>query len=94
MTDACQPLYRPSLTHPFIIPPLPRICAQLHSIAAYYPEKPTESEQGLARSLMQSIAAFYPCGYCRKDFQKSIASDPPKCVTLHPTAGWDVCLLV
>lgn len=51
---------------------------QLHSTAAYYPEAPTAEEQGLARALIQSVAAFYPCGYCRKDFQKSVKADPPR----------------
>lgn len=55
--------------------------AQLHSTAAYYPEAPTAEEQGLARALIQSVAAFYPCGYCRKDFQKSVKADPPMYVT-------------
>ena len=60
---------------------------QLHSTAAYYPERPTPEEQGLARSLIQSVAAFYPCGYCRKDFAASVQTDPPKCVGVRVGFG-------
>ncbi len=38
----------------------------------------------------QGIAAFYPCTYCRKDFQDCIKADPPKVESRQAFSVW-VC---
>lgn len=35
-------------------------------------DAPTKEEQSLAEGLIKGIAAFYPCSYCRKDFQECV----------------------
>ena len=50
----------------------------LHTIAAYYPEKPTAAEQESVRQLFLALAQFYPCEVCAEDFRESIAASPPR----------------
>ena len=52
----------------------------LHTLAAYYPEQPTEQDQTSARQLMVGLANLYPCEICRQDFIDSVAARPPRCV--------------
>mmetsp|Transcript_20454 Transcript_20454/g.30949 ORF Transcript_20454/g.30949 Transcript_20454/m.30949 type:complete len:187 (+) Transcript_20454:201-761(+) len=49
----------------------------LHTMAAYYPDQPSDVEQQMAQSFISSLAAFYPCSWCAKDFQKKIVQFPP-----------------
>lgn len=44
----------------------------LHTMAAYYPELPTDNEKTLMKNFIQSFAYFYPCKVCSKDFQNDI----------------------
>jgi FAD-linked sulfhydryl oxidase len=50
----------------------------LHTIAAYYPEQPTLTEQEGVRQLFLALAQFYPCEVCAEDFRDSIAENPPR----------------
>lgn len=50
----------------------------LHSIAANYPEHPTEQQMNQMRALIEAISIFYPCIHCAVDFQKSIKQSPPR----------------
>lgn len=38
----------------------------LHSVAAYYPKRPTPRQQDLMRGMMEGLAEFYPCEVCRE----------------------------
>lgn len=38
----------------------------LHSVAAGYPESPSERQQGLMRGMVEGLAEFYPCEVCRE----------------------------
>ncbi|CAN0190882.1 unnamed protein product [Pylaiella littoralis] len=49
----------------------------IHTTAAHYPEEPSKETQNHARALMASLAALYPCTYCRKDFEKELRKQPP-----------------
>eukprot|EP00903_Cladosiphon_okamuranus_P006194 g6091.t1 len=49
----------------------------IHTTAAHYPDIPSEETQNHARALMTSLAALYPCTYCRKDFKEEIRKQPP-----------------
>ena len=44
----------------------------LHTMAAYYPMKPTENEKNLIKNLIESFAYFYPCKVCSSSFQRDI----------------------
>lgn len=50
----------------------------LHTIAAYYPEEPTEEQQNAASQFFQALAILYPCRHCAEDFQENITLFPPK----------------
>lgn len=51
---------------------------QLHSIAAYYPDNPTEEEKQYALDFLNGFAHLYPCKACREHLQKSMKKYPPK----------------
>ena len=42
----------------------------LHTMAAYYPEKPSEKQQKEARDFFTLFSHFYPCEICAQDLQK------------------------
>eukprot|EP00540_Astrosyne_radiata_P022180 CAMPEP_0116859128 /NCGR_PEP_ID=MMETSP0418-20121206/21607_1 /TAXON_ID=1158023 /ORGANISM="Astrosyne radiata, Strain 13vi08-1A" /LENGTH=128 /DNA_ID=CAMNT_0004493229 /DNA_START=12 /DNA_END=398 /DNA_ORIENTATION=- len=48
----------------------------LHSMAAWYPEKPTHQEKKLMTNFMSALARFYPCPWCARDFQKNLGEKP------------------
>ncbi|KAK8816434.1 hypothetical protein WA556_001379, partial [Blastocystis sp. ATCC 50177/Nand II] len=50
----------------------------LHSIAAYYPDNPSEEDKKYAREFLESFAHLYPCKTCRAHLQKSMQKYPPK----------------
>ena len=41
----------------------------LHSLAAYYPEKPNRAEQDAARGVIDALRLLYPCMHCRERLQ-------------------------
>ena len=44
----------------------------LHTMAAYYPEKPSDSQKGMMKQFITSFAEFYPCKTCSSHFKKDI----------------------
>lgn len=58
--------------------------SQLHLIASQYPESPTEETKRHAVGLIEGLAWFYPCAYCREDFREAIRQIPPRCVACNP----------
>ncbi|KAI9256187.1 FAD-linked sulfhydryl oxidase ALR-like protein [Sporodiniella umbellata] len=48
----------------------------LHTMAAYYPERPSPSQQDSMRNFFQSFSENYPCWFCKNDFQKDIIEEP------------------
>lgn len=44
----------------------------LHTMAATYPEQPSRSQQTLMRNIIDGLAEFYPCSYCRSHFQLQV----------------------
>uniref|UniRef100_A0A914XBT9 Sulfhydryl oxidase n=1 Tax=Plectus sambesii TaxID=2011161 RepID=A0A914XBT9_9BILA len=49
----------------------------LHTMAAAYPEKPTENDRKGVVSFMNLLSNMYPCEYCAKDLRQDLAKDPP-----------------
>ncbi|KAI8622314.1 ERV/ALR sulfhydryl oxidase domain-containing protein [Chytriomyces sp. MP71] len=60
----------------------------LHTMAAYYPENPTESEQKNASTFMRSFAKLYPCSYCADHLQHEIKKNPPKVSSANEFSLW------
>lgn len=50
----------------------------LHTMAANYPDHPTEEQQRRMREFFEALALFYPCIHCAGDFQTSIKNSPPR----------------
>ncbi|XP_049874680.1 FAD-linked sulfhydryl oxidase ALR [Pectinophora gossypiella] len=60
----------------------------LHSMAGYYPDKPTKSQAEDMSKFFQIFAQFYPCEPCALDFQEDIKKNPPKTKTQAELANW------
>lgn len=50
----------------------------LHTMAANYPDGPTQEQQRRMREFIEALALFYPCVHCAADFQQSIKNAPPR----------------
>ena len=48
----------------------------LHSMAAWYPDIPTEEQQNRMKNFYTTLAEFYPCTFCAKDFEEQIEISP------------------
>ena len=59
----------------------------LHTWAAYYPEEPTRSQQSLARSMVEGLAEFYPCHFCRAHLQEQVCARRTSCLARHVQHG-------
>ncbi|CAF4864539.1 FAD-linked sulfhydryl oxidase ALR [Pieris napi] len=60
----------------------------LHTMASYYPEKPTKSEAEKMVQFFNIFSQFYPCEPCALDFQDDIKKHPPKTKTREELAKW------
>lgn len=60
----------------------------LHTMAAYYPERPTAADQDAMRAFLEGLARFYPCTHCRKAFQKDIRKLPPRLGSREEFSVW------
>jgi len=64
----------------------------LHSVAAYYPEKPTKKQQKDMQSFLRIFSEFYPCKPCAKYLVKELKEHPPQVETKSALSVW-VCQL-
>ena len=60
----------------------------LHTMAAYYPEAPTESEQTYMAGFIDGLAKFYPCSTCAHHLQDEIVKYPPKLKSNVELSDW------
>uniref|UniRef100_T1J897 Sulfhydryl oxidase n=1 Tax=Strigamia maritima TaxID=126957 RepID=T1J897_STRMM len=60
----------------------------LHTMAAYFPDKPTECEQESMEKFMQLFARFYPCSQCTEDLKAEIKKNPPDVTNGCEFAQW------
>lgn len=60
----------------------------LHSMAAWYPDVPSSTEQMSMTQFLNAFADFYPCSYCAKDFRENIATIPPRVETRKSLSLW------
>ncbi|CAH1398398.1 unnamed protein product [Nezara viridula] len=60
----------------------------LHSMAAYFPENPTEIEREEIACMFHIIAKYYPCNICAKDFQEDIKAMPPETESGEKLSQW------
>jgi mitochondrial FAD-linked sulfhydryl oxidase len=50
----------------------------IHTIAANYPDEPTEIDKDNVKKFFQTLSYLYPCPHCAEDFQKAVTSKPPE----------------
>ncbi|KAG8236829.1 hypothetical protein J437_LFUL017286 [Ladona fulva] len=62
--------------------------AVLHTIAAKYPEKPTETQKDDMKKFISLFSRFYPCEYCAKDFRQDLAEAPPRTESYREFSQW------
>ncbi|KAG0355219.1 hypothetical protein BG005_005855 [Podila minutissima] len=62
----------------------------LHTMTAYYPDKPSAMEQSTMKSLLSSFSQFYPCGHCAEHLRQEMKVSPPK-VESRKELSWWMC---
>ena len=50
----------------------------LHTMAAYYPDKPNDTDKKEMTNFINSFGRFYPCKTCASDFRDDLEYFPPK----------------
>ncbi|KAL3315713.1 hypothetical protein Ciccas_005655 [Cichlidogyrus casuarinus] len=60
----------------------------LHSMAAYYPDSPTEQQKSGMYAFLKQFAEFYPCHHCSKDLKTNMVKIPPKLDSRMDLSGW------
>ncbi|KAF7729523.1 hypothetical protein EC973_004197 [Apophysomyces ossiformis] len=60
----------------------------LHTMAAYYPEKPAPKEKESITRFFEAFAQQYPCWFCKDDFQKAVAKDPINADSRDTLSQW------
>lgn len=61
---------------------------QLHTVAATFPETPSQREKDAAQGLVHALTVLYPCNECRGDFETAVAAHPLKCDTRRDFVLW------
>ncbi|CDK25896.1 unnamed protein product [Kuraishia capsulata CBS 1993] len=60
----------------------------LHSIAATYPETPSQEQQSDLKSFVNIFSRIYPCWFCAGDFREYIKREEPKVKTQEEFGKW------
>lgn len=60
----------------------------LHSIAATYPEKPSDTKQRDLKQFLKLFGTFYPCWFCADDFNEYMVKKEPVVKTQEDFGRW------
>jgi FAD-linked sulfhydryl oxidase len=60
----------------------------LHSVAAYYPENPTDQHKQDALNLINSLPRLYPCAPCAEDLSVDLPQHPPQVDNSKQFSEW------
>jgi len=62
--------------------------AHLHTMAAYYPDRPSQQQQKDMAEMMQQLMRFYPCGYCSERSVEELERNPPQVASQRDLSRW------
>ncbi|KAI4471587.1 alr/erv [Holotrichia oblita] len=60
----------------------------LHTMAAKYPQHPTEAQKRDMSCFFTLLSKFYPCETCAADLRKDLKDDPPKTESQEALSQW------
>ncbi|KAI1278768.1 FAD-linked sulfhydryl oxidase ALR [Halotydeus destructor] len=60
----------------------------LHTIAAYYPAKPTLDQQNDMKSFFSIFSRIYPCEECATDMREDLKAEPPQTKSRQELSQW------
>ena len=60
----------------------------LHTMAAYFPARPTPSQSQAAVGLIRAVGMLYPCRHCAEDFERALEDHPPKADSREDLSVW------
>lgn len=60
----------------------------LHTMAAYYPERPTAEQQERMSRFIHIFSEFYPCAPCAAHLRRELGKNPPQAGSRHELSQW------
>jgi len=60
----------------------------LHSLAAYYPDNPTQQHKQDAVNIINGLSRLYPCAPCAEDLREDIPNNPPQVSNSKEFSEW------
>ncbi|XP_069503409.1 FAD-linked sulfhydryl oxidase ALR [Ambystoma mexicanum] len=64
----------------------------LHTMAAYYPDKPNHQQQTDMKNFFNLFSKFYPCDECAEDLRERLTTTEPDTSTRNDLSQW-LCFL-
>ncbi|EZA58330.1 hypothetical protein DMN91_006024 [Ooceraea biroi] len=62
--------------------------AFLHTMAAYYPDRPTAKQKTDMKNFFYIFSNFYPCTICAEDMQEQLKHSPPETGSQETLSQW------
>lgn len=60
----------------------------LHTMAAYYPDNPTDEQKIEMKSFFRTFSKFYPCPTCAEDLREQLKEKPPEVESQTKLSKW------
>ncbi|KAL8592681.1 hypothetical protein ACOMHN_037621 [Nucella lapillus] len=60
----------------------------LHTMAAYFPDRPTQNQRTEMSQFIQLFSKFYPCDHCASDLRKDLKTNTPDTSSQHNLSQW------
>lgn len=64
----------------------------LHTMAAYYPDKPSEEQKSDMNKFFYIFSKFYPCHVCAEDLREQLKNSPPQTDSQKNLSQWLCCI--